>query len=519
MGTKKLLEQIQNLENQIIVNEINKNTPPQILQEMKKIGIERLPYSYSAIERFVDKETMNVHYNKHYKSYVEKLNKAIENKSGKDKTLEEIIKTISSYNRSVKDNAGGAFNHALFWKMLSPKKQRCTGEIYDKIIKDYKTFNNFKKEFESVAQKRFGSGWVWLVLTKNNTLKIMSTPNQDNPLMNTIKGGGFPLLGLDLWEHSYYLKYRNKRDDYIKNFWSVVNWSFVNKLYQSQGKKVVKENRTVTKELLIESESVGCAPYEVKKTIRMFNTNRGLVKYYSTFINRLFEKIFKDYWRKETKDELSGVYDFKYGQFNEPGRSVLNFVNTNATVFCLLKNDVNQVLRTQNVRPINFNDKDSEESFKELKRFIYYLNLWGYRVFDYKRPSKTFVNMYNTLGYRHQQGEKNELESVRILKSVFGDENVIKTGELGNKKDAYGGEDVKIITPEGEKTAQVKPFSKYEENEGKVTVFDTGVTKPYKTDYMVFYNRKKGVIYFDNSNTTINDNGQYVFNINDLRKA
>jgi len=145
--------------------------------------------------------------------------------------------------------------------------------------------------------------------------------------------------------------------------------------------------------------------------------------------------------------------------------------------------------------------------------------LWGHRVFDYKRPSKTFVNMYNTLGYRHQQGEKNELESVRILKSVFGDENVIKTGELGNKKDAYGGEDVKIITPEGEKTAQVKPFSKYEENEGKVTVFDTGVTKPYKTDYMVFYNRKKGVIYFDNSNTTINDKGQYVFNINDLRKA
>jgi len=177
------------------------------------------------------------------------------------------------------------------------------------------------------------------------------------------------------------------------------------------------------------------------------------------------------------------------------------------------------VFRAQKIRPINFNNKNSEEQFKELKRFIYYLNTWGHRIFDYKRPSKTFVNVYNTLGYRHQQGEKNEMESVRILQSVFGDENVIKTGRLGNKKDAYGGEDVRIITPEGEKTAQVKPFSRYVESDGEVTVFDTGVTKLYKTDYMVFYNENKGVIYFDNSNTKINGAGQYVFNINDLRKA
>ena len=519
MGTKKLLERIQKLENQIITEQVGKKLPPQIITEMKKIGIERLPYSYSAVERFIDKETMNVHYNKHYKGYVDKLNKVIKNKKGKDKSLEEIIKTISQFDKGTKDNAGGAFNHALFWKMLSPKKQRCTGDIYDKIIRDFKTFNNFKNQFESVAKKRFGSGWVWLVLTKNNRLKIMSTPNQDNPLMNTIKGGGFPLLGLDLWEHSYYLKYRNNKDDYIKNFWSVVNWSFVNTLYNKQTKKVVKENKITTKELLIESESMRCAPYEIGRTIRMFNTNRGLVKYYATFINRLFEKLFKPYWRTETETELSGIYDFNYGEYNEPGRSILNYVNTNATVFCLLKNDVNQVLRAQKIRPINFNNKNSEEQFKELKRFIYYLNTWGHRIFDYKRPSKTFVNVYNTLGYRHQQGEKNEMESVRILQSVFGDENVIKTGRLGNKKDAYGGEDVRIITPEGEKTAQVKPFSRYVESDGEVTVFDTGVTKLYKTDYMVFYNENKGVIYFDNSNTKINGAGQYVFNINDLRKA
>jgi len=115
MGTKKILEQIQDLENRIITERVSQKLPPTILQEMKKIGIERLPYSYSAVEHFIDKETMNVHYNKHYKGYVEKLNKAI------------IIKTISRFDRGIKDNAGGAFNHALFWKMLSPKKQRCTG--------------------------------------------------------------------------------------------------------------------------------------------------------------------------------------------------------------------------------------------------------------------------------------------------------------------------------------------------------------------------------------------------------
>ena len=202
MGTKKLLNKITDIENQVISETIKKTVdsrvPKKILNEMEKIGIERLPYSYSALERFIDKETMNVHYNKHYKGYVEKLNNVIKDKKG-DKELEDIVRTISMYDKGVKDNAGGAFNHALFWKMLSPKRQKCSGEIYDKILKDFKTFNKFKSVFELEAKKRFGSGWVWLVLTKNGRLKVMSTPNQENPLMNTIKGGGFPLLGLDLW--------------------------------------------------------------------------------------------------------------------------------------------------------------------------------------------------------------------------------------------------------------------------------------------------------------------------------
>ena len=225
--SKILLERIEKLETRII----NEKT---FLNEMKKIGIEKLPYAYSALDRFINKETMDVHYNKHYKGYVDKLNKAISKRSGGDKELEEIVKDISKYNKKIRDNAGGAFNHALFWKMLSPEQQKCSGDIYDKITIDFGSYRNFKSKFEDVAKKRFGSGWVWLVLDRNNKLKVISTPNQDNPLMDVVKGGGYPLLGLDLWEHAYYLKYLNKRDNYIKNFWTVVNWKFVNKLLKSR---------------------------------------------------------------------------------------------------------------------------------------------------------------------------------------------------------------------------------------------------------------------------------------------
>jgi len=225
--SKILLERIEKLETRII----NEKT---FLNEMKKIGIEKLPYAYSAVDRFINKETMDVHYNKHYKGYVDKLNKAISKRRGGDKELEEIVKDISKYNKKIRDNAGGAFNHALFWKMLSPEQQKCSGDIYDKITIDFGSYRDFKSKFEEVAKKRFGSGWVWLVIDRNNKLKVISTPNQDNPLMNVVKGGGYPLLGLDLWEHAYYLKYLNKRDDYIKNFWTVVNWKFVNKLLNSK---------------------------------------------------------------------------------------------------------------------------------------------------------------------------------------------------------------------------------------------------------------------------------------------
>lgn len=229
------------LKEQIVLTE-KKELQKDLILEMKKIGIEKLPYAYSAMKQFVDPETMDIHYNKHYKGYVKKLNDHLKNKKYKYIDLEKIIKSISRYDDSVRNNAGGAFNHALFWKMLSPKKQNPKGEIFEKIKADYGNIKKLKDEFNEVAKERFGSGWVWLVLLKNGKLKIMSTPNQDNPLMNVVKSGGYPLLGLDLWEHAYYLRYRNKRDEYIKKFWNHINWDFVNDLYMSKSKKTLKES-------------------------------------------------------------------------------------------------------------------------------------------------------------------------------------------------------------------------------------------------------------------------------------
>jgi len=242
---KNLVNQIEKLEEEIVKKE-NKNNEKFFINEMRKIGIERLPYSQSALKRFIDPETMSVHYNKHYKGYVEKLNLALEKEKFGDLDLEHIVKTISKFNKTIRNNAGGAYNHALFWKMLSPTVQKPKELVSQRIIKDFGSFPEFKKKFNEIAKERFGSGWVWLVVTNNNTLKIMSTPNQDNPLMNDVENGGYPILGLDLWEHAYYLKYRNRRDDYIKKFWDVVNWTFVEKLYKMKLETKINEGTVMT---------------------------------------------------------------------------------------------------------------------------------------------------------------------------------------------------------------------------------------------------------------------------------
>jgi Fe-Mn family superoxide dismutase len=255
---------------QIIINE-KKTIEENLLVEMKKIGIEKLPYSYSSLSRFIDSKTMNVHYNKHYKGYVDKLNKSLKNIDG-DMDLEEIVRSISKFDNKVRNNAGGSFNHALFWKMLSPKKQIPKGEILKKIKEDFGNIKKMKDEFNEAAKDRFGSGWAWLYIAKDGKLKIMSTPNQDNPLMNIVKKGGFPILGLDVWEHAYYLKYQNKRDEYINNFWNVVNWEFVEELYNLHTKKKNIKESVDKKENINEISTTFAFPYTAKQLRELINS-------------------------------------------------------------------------------------------------------------------------------------------------------------------------------------------------------------------------------------------------------
>lgn len=228
---KTFAEQISRLESMLQVESFKNK---EIISEIKKISIDKLPYEFDDLEDFIDSETMKTHYNKHYKGYVDKLNGELEKIKGKDLDLEEIVSGISKFNTKVRNNGGGAFNHALFWKMLTPKKTKLENPLLYKIESTFGSYEKFKEKFEEEAKSRFGSGWVWLVLTKTNRLKIVTTPNQDNPLMMSGKNKSYPLLGLDLWEHAYYLKYKNERDRYIHNYWKVVNWDFVTDLYTTQ---------------------------------------------------------------------------------------------------------------------------------------------------------------------------------------------------------------------------------------------------------------------------------------------
>lgn len=193
------------------------------INEQKKSSYFRrvpLPYDYDSLKKFVGEETMWEHYNKHYMSYTKKLNEALSKLKTSDNDIESIIRNINKYNQNVRNNAGGYFNHSLFWNYLSPKKTKPSEELENKIIKDFGSMDKFKKLFTEESLKVFGSGWCWLVM-KNGKLKVVTTPNQDNPLMEKM---GDPILGLDVWEHAYYLNYKSDRKDYINNFWKVVNW-------------------------------------------------------------------------------------------------------------------------------------------------------------------------------------------------------------------------------------------------------------------------------------------------------
>ena len=194
--------------------------------------LPKLPYSYDALEPHIDARTMEIHHTKHHNAYTTNLNSAIAGTELEGKSIEDILRNLDMNNNAVRNNGGGFFNHNLFWETMSPNKGgKPAGELGKAIDESFGSFDAFKKSFSKAAATRFGSGWAWLCVHKGGRLEICSTPNQDNPLMPNTGCEGYPILGLDVWEHAYYLNYQNRRPDYIQAFFNVVNWDKVAELF------------------------------------------------------------------------------------------------------------------------------------------------------------------------------------------------------------------------------------------------------------------------------------------------
>lgn len=191
-----------------------------------------LPYATTALEPHIDAKTMEIHHGKHHNAYVTNLNAAVAGKPEENLSIEEICKNISKYPAAVRNNGGGHYNHSLFWTVMSPNAGGApTGALADAINAAFGNFDELKTKFAAAGATRFGSGWAWLIVGADGKLAITSTPNQDNPLMDVAEVKGTPILGLDVWEHAYYLNYQNRRPDYITAFWNVVNWAEVAKRF------------------------------------------------------------------------------------------------------------------------------------------------------------------------------------------------------------------------------------------------------------------------------------------------
>jgi Fe-Mn family superoxide dismutase len=194
--------------------------------------LPELPYTVRALEKVIDAQTMTIHHGKHHQAYIDNLNKEVasnENLSGK--TLEEILGSVSKFSPAVRNNAGGHWNHSFFWQIMASKPSEPSEELKAAIDAKFGSMDEFKKKFEEAGTKQFGSGWAWLLVNKKGELEITATPNQDNPLMDDAKVKGTPILGNDVWEHAYYLRYQNKRADYLKAWWGIVNWTKVSEHY------------------------------------------------------------------------------------------------------------------------------------------------------------------------------------------------------------------------------------------------------------------------------------------------
>lgn len=211
-----------------------KNKTMEVLKnKISDLVFYELPYSYDALEPHFDKMTMEIHYSKHHKAYYDNLMAAMKDSPKAGVSLLELMQNISQYPVGVRNNGGGYFNHHLFWNILSGSPQKTPqGKLKDAIEKDFGSFEAFKEEFENAAKTRFGSGWAWLSLGKDGKLFVSSTPNQDNPFMDVAEKQGYPIMGIDVWEHAYYLKFQNRRPEYVGTYWNVVDWKKVEELYE-----------------------------------------------------------------------------------------------------------------------------------------------------------------------------------------------------------------------------------------------------------------------------------------------
>jgi Fe-Mn family superoxide dismutase len=194
--------------------------------------LAQLPYAYDALEPYIDARTMEIHHTKHHNAYTTNLNAAVVGTDMEGKTIENILINLDLKNMAVRNNGGGFYNHNLYWAIMSPNGGGLpTGDLLEAIEKDFGSFEDFKTKFSKAGVTQFGSGWAWLCVQKGGKLDICGTPNQDNPLMPGIGCGGTPILGMDVWEHAYYLHYQNRRPDYVEAFFNVINWQEVSRLY------------------------------------------------------------------------------------------------------------------------------------------------------------------------------------------------------------------------------------------------------------------------------------------------
>jgi Fe-Mn family superoxide dismutase len=217
-----------------VSNYLSKNINERSSDKMAKYELPKLKYEFNALEPYIDAVTMEIHHDKHHGAYVANLNKAIEGTEIEKLSLEQLLRSVSKYPVAVRNNGGGHYNHTMFWEIMKPNGGgKPTGTLASAIDKHFSSIEDFKKKFSDAAVGRFGSGWAWLVLKSDDSLEITSTPNQDNPLMDVAEIKGFPVFGLDVWEHAYYLKYQNRRPEYITNFWNVINWDEIAKRFQN----------------------------------------------------------------------------------------------------------------------------------------------------------------------------------------------------------------------------------------------------------------------------------------------